>query len=450
MIELKLSEIAGAVAGELVGEDVTVSSVTTDSRSADHNDLFIALKGEKFDAHSFLSSAVANGARALLVSQRTDACPSYVLVKDTRIALGLLGAYVKSRLSPKTVGITGTCGKTSVKDMTFSILSQNGPTLATGGNFNNDIGVPLTLLRLCPEHKYAVVEMGTNHPGEISYTVNLVKPDVCLVNNIGYAHIEGFGSLDGVYKAKMEIFEGLNPDGTAVFSKDSEFFSAFSNDDRHTHLSFGLDGAADVHAENVKVRDDGCCSFTLCCALGRADVDLQIPGEHNVSNACAAAAAALALGAGLKDVQKGLNEYKTYQGRLHVSNINNLTLIDDSYNASVNAVFAAIDTLKNMSGRRIMVLGEMGELGDMAEELHREVGRRFRDSGIDMLLTLGDLTRYTVEEAGDGAKFLPNRGDLYNTIDQTIARGERITVLVKGAHYMKMNEIAEYIKEHLC
>ena len=450
MISLKLSQIAQAVDGKLTGEDIEVSSVTTDSRVTDGNDLFLALKGEKFDAHDFVASAVANGARALVVSRKPDTSVPYILVDDTRIALGRLGAYLKSLLAPKTVGITGTCGKTSVKDMLSSILRLDGSTLATDGNFNNDIGVPLTLLRLKPEHKYAVVEMGTNHPGEISYTTNLVRPDICLINNIGYAHIEGFGSLEGVFRAKMEVYEGLAADGTAVFSRDSEFFEQFASADHHRHVSFGLTPEADVYAENPVCREGGCYEFTLNAAGNRETVRLRVPGIHNVSNACAAAAAAWILGVSSSDIRQGLCEYKTFRGRLLVTRHNAVTLIDDTYNASVNAVFAAINTLSEMEGRKIMILGEMGELGDMEEELHREVGRKFKQSGIDLLLTLGELTRYTVQEAGENATFLTSKNDLYNTLRNCMVKGEKITVLVKGAHYMKMNEVADYIREHLC
>lgn len=450
MISLKLSQIAQAVDGKLTGEDIEVSSVTTDSRVTDGNELFLALKGEKFDAHDFVASAVANGARALVVSRIPDTSVPYILVDDTRIALGRLGAYLKSLLAPKTVGITGTCGKTSVKDMLSSILRLDAGTLATDGNFNNDIGVPLTLLRLRPEHKYAVIEMGTNHPGEISYTTNLVRPDICLINNIGYAHIEGFGSLEGVFRAKMEVYEGLTSGGTAVFSRDSEFFEQFVSTDHHRHVSFGLTPEADVYAENPVCREDGCYEFTLNAAGNRENVRLQVPGIHNVSNACAATAAAWTLGVSSSVIRQGLCEYKTFRGRLLVTRHNDVTLIDDTYNASVNAVFAAINTLSEMEGRKIMILGEMGELGDMEEELHREVGRKFKQSGIDLLFTLGDLTRYTVQEAGENAKFLTSKNDLYNTLRNCMVKGEKITVLVKGAHYMKMNEVADYIREHLC
>ncbi len=450
MISLGLAQIAQAVGGRLIGEDIYVSSVTTDSRAVKDNDLFIALRGEKFDAHDFASSAVDNGARALIVSREMNISVPYIIVEDTRIALGKLGAYLKSLLLPRTVGVTGTCGKTSVKDMILSILHLDAATLATDGNFNNDIGVPLTLLRLKPEHKYAVVEMGTNHPGEISYTTNLVKPDLCLINNVGYAHIEGFGSLEGVFKAKMEIFEGLSENGTAIFSRDSEFFGQFDSLDSHRHVSFGLCTGADVHAEDLVCREDGCYEFVLNIAGSREKIVLQVPGKHNVSNACAAASAAWVLGVSAATIRKGLCEYKTYKGRLLVTRHNSVTLIDDTYNASVNAVFAAISTLNEMKGKKIMILGEMGELGDMEEELHREVGRRFRNSEIDQLYTLGELTRYTVQEAGEKAKFLTSKNDLYNTLRHCIVKGENVTVLVKGAHYMKMNEVTDYIREHLC
>ncbi len=455
MIDLKLSEIATAVNGTLSLEDRTVGAVSTDSRKIPEGALFVALRGEKFDAHDFIPAAVDGGAGALMVSAdplpgKNGAVVPWIRVPDTRLALGQLGALVARRTAPRTVSVTGTCGKTSVKEMLSAILSLDGPTLATRGNFNNDIGVPLTLLELTSDHRYAVVEMGTNHPGEIAYTASLLQSDVCAVNNIGYAHIEGFGSLRGVYQAKKEIFAGLREGGTAVFPRDSEFYEDFCRDVSNRRLSFGSTPEADIHPLNVTADEGGCCSFELSLSGTVVPVKLQIPGRHSVLNACCAAACALALGIGPDLIARGLGSCRSFKGRLHAETIGHVTLIDDAYNAAANAVFAAIDTLSSMRGRRILVLGEMGELGSMAEELHREVGRRFRASGIEHLLTLGDLTRWTVQEAGERGEFLSSRQDLYNTLRKYMPSGEPVTVLVKGAHYMRMNEVAEFIKENLC
>lgn len=453
MIPLRLSVIADVANGRLFGDDIEINSVTTDSRVVSENELFVALKGDKFDAHDFLLSAIDNGAKALIVSkkpsERIDV--PYVLVDDTKIALGKMSAYVKKCVSPITIGITGTCGKTSVKDMTYSIFSENGLTLATKGNFNNDIGVPLTLLRLTFDTKFAIVEMGTNHPGEISYSTNLVKPDICLINNVGFAHLEGFGSLDGVYKAKSEIFEGLVPGGTAIFNATSEFYPAFiEQQSKFRLLGFGFDEKAEIYASNIVVNSTGSCSFLLNSPKGTIDINLNVLGKHNVLNACAAASIAYGCGLSLDEIKKGLEKYNSYQGRLQQKKINNLTLIDDAYNASVNAVYAAIDTLDLMTGYKILILGDMGELGEKSNELHKNVGEKVKYSSIDLLLCVGELTKFTVNSAEEKAHFFVDKSTLCEQLNSFIPKEKDTIILVKGSHSMKMHEILEYIEEKLC
>lgn len=452
MIRLSLSEVAKFCNGELFGEDITVSSVSTDSRAVEGNELFFALRGERFDAHSFLADAVRNGAKALVVEHRVDTAVPYIVVGNTKKALGLLGAAVKQKLGPVTVGITGTCGKTTVKDLTRSILSLAGETLATDGNFNNDIGVPLTLLRLTEKHKYAIVEMGTNHPGEIDYTVNLVKPDVALINNVGYAHLEGFGSLRGVFRAKSEIFNGLNSGGTAVFNHDSEFYGDFLNEQKHFRCcSFSRENSdATCYASDIQIDSRGRAGFVLHNPDGTVPVKLRIVGIHNVANACAAATAAYALGIGLDVIRQGLESYEAYQGRLKVTEKNNVTLIDDTYNASANAVFAAIEAMNSMDGYKVLILGDMGELGDQAEELHKEVGARVLNSRIDLFLTVGNLTRLSAEASGGKGSFFESKDELKLWLKDNFDKNRKSAVLIKGSHSMKMHEILDYIKDELC
>lgn len=452
MIDLSLSEIAKCTNGELVGDDLMISSVTTDSRLKENNDLFIALKGERFDAHDFIDSAMQNGSKALMVEHKVDAKASYIIVKDARIALGQLAAYVKAKLNPITVGITGTCGKTTVKDLTKSILSCVGQTLATNGNFNNDIGVPLTLLRLTEQDRYAIIEMGTNHPGEIAYTVNLVKPNVALINNVGFAHLEGFGSLLGVYKAKSEIYQALNSAGTAIFNHDSEFYQDFVKDQSSfKENSFSISNPeATTYATDLTTDEFGCAHFKLHNPTGSIDLALKIVGVHNVANACAAATIAYALGVSLEQIKQGLESYVAYEGRLKVTTKNNIKLIDDTYNASANAVFAAIDTLNTLDGYKILILGDMGELGDQAEELHRSVGTRVLDSKIDLFLAVGNLTSLSVEQSGAKGKFFSTKDELKAWLARNFDPKQKSVVLIKGSHSMHMHEILEYIEEHLC
>lgn len=453
MIELKLSEAAIAMDGVLHGDDLRFCSVTTDSRVTEGNELFIALKGEKFDAWDFVESAVKNGIKAAVLTREPKVNIPWIEVKDTRIALGKLGSYVKQKVNPITIGITGTCGKTSVKDMTLSIMSLMGKTLATNGNFNNDIGVPLTLLRLDESIKYAVVEMGTNHPGELSYSTSLVGEDVCLINNVGFAHLEGFKSLHGVFDAKYEIFEGLKKGSSAIFSSESEFIEEFKNkatSDGFKAKSFGFDKNSDTYASDIKTLSDGTSEFYLNNPDGKILIKLNIVGRHNVLNACAAASIAFSLGTPLSFIKQGLENYRPFEGRLKVETHGDITLIDDTYNASANAVFAAIDTLQGLQGKKILILGDMGELGSMAEELHREVGRKVNNSSVDLLVALGELTRFCVEEAKDKAVFFSVRDELYAQLPKYIEKNQKVTVLVKGSHGMKMGEVLNYIREHLC
>ncbi|MCR4553567.1 MAG: UDP-N-acetylmuramoyl-tripeptide--D-alanyl-D-alanine ligase [Succinivibrionaceae bacterium] len=452
MISISLKEIAECCNGKLVGDNISVASVTTDSRSASDNELFFALKGERFDAHDFLDGAVKNGARALVVDREVETSVPYIIVPDTKKALGMLGSYVKQKLNPVTVGITGTCGKTTVKDLTYSILSLAGETLATKGNFNNDIGVPLTLLRLTESHKYAIIEMGTNHHGEISYTTNLVHPDIALINNVGYAHLEGFGSLAGVFKAKSEIFQALAEDGTAVFNRDSEFYNEFENEQKKYRLcSFSVDNdAATTYASAIELDDLGRARFVLHNPQGNIPVGLKIVGTHNVSNACAAATVAYALGLDLETIKNGLESYEPFQGRLQISNKNNITLIDDTYNASVNAVFAAIETLNSMKAYKVLILGDMGELGDQAEELHKEVGKRVLNSKIDLFLAVGKLTELSVSASGGKGIFFNTKEELKQWLKDNFDNAKISAVLIKGSHSMKMHEVLNYIKDELC
>lgn len=446
MIPLTLKEIATALGATLIGDDGTITSVTTDSRKVEPHSLFIALKGEKFDGHQFCGDVCAKGASALLVSERQPESLSQLLVADTRYALGLLGALVRSRMAARFVAITGSCGKTTVKEMCASILGLSGAVLATQGNLNNEIGVPLTLLRLEPEHKFAVIEMGANHPGEIAWTTSLVKPDVALINNVAAAHLEGFGSLQGVALAKSEIFTGLDDKGIAIVNADSEFYDFWKADLGPGMVSFGLNNsAADFTAQAVECGDNACCRFLMMTPQGNIDLALPLPGRHNVSNALAAAALCQSLGIPLPLIKQGLESMQPVKGRLNVLHMpDGLTLIDDTYNASVQSVLAAIDTLAAMPGYRVLVFGDMGELGHEAADLHRQVGEHAKARGVDLLLTVGSLAEYAAV-AGGGQHF-PDKGSLFAALGKLLAEKEGVTLLAKGARSSRMEEVIEFVK----
>ncbi|HIF9189416.1 TPA: UDP-N-acetylmuramoyl-tripeptide--D-alanyl-D-alanine ligase [Photobacterium damselae] len=458
MISVSLASLAQAVEGQLIGSDTTISEVSTDTRNIAAQTLFVALKGERFDAHDFCQTAKDNGAVALLVSRHLPVELPQILVKDTRIALGLLGAWLKAQLTQQcglqTLALTGSCGKTTVKEMCAAILATKGKVLATAGNFNNDIGAPLTLLRLTPEYQYAVIELGANHLGEISYTTNLVKPDVALINNLAAAHLEGFGSLKGVAKAKGEIFEGLAKGATAVInlaSNDRELWAPLLAD--KNVINFSSEEQADFFASDIELDSDGYPHFELHSPQGSVAIHLSQLGLHNVSNALAAAALTSVLGATLAEIKQGLETATNVKGRVAVSQpMVGLRVIDDTYNASVASVKAAIDLLASYQGQRWFILGDMAELGEESENLHREVGLYAQTKGLDKVMTFGKASA-VVSELNHGQHFADKQlliamvNELLN--DQINQQNPlEVTVLVKGARSSRMEEVVAALQEY--
>ncbi len=449
MIKVSLSWIATQVGGQLQGEDAEIDGVSTDTRNIQAGDLFIALVGPNFNGHQFAQLAADKGASAMLVSEPVDSPLPQILVADTRIALGALAKGVKRQVAPKTVAITGSAGKTTVKEMVAAILARKGTVLATQGNFNNDIGVPLTLLRLTEEHEYAVIELGANHLGEIAYTCSLVEPDVATITNAAAAHLEGFGSLLGVARAKSEIFKGLSDKGTAVINDDSQFAVFWQGKlHRQKMVRFGQQADVDYRAEDVILGMDGCAQFELVTPIGEVAVELTTPGIHNVDNALCAAALAVAMGATLEDIKLGLKEMQKVKGRLNVKQLTNqVKLIDDSYNANVTSVNAAIDLLSSFSGRQVLVLGDMGELGEKARYYHEQVGAYARQQGIHDLLTLGVLSQSASAEFGQLGHHFSDVDAMVGYLEQHLASEQRdITILVKGSRSARMERVVEAIE----
>jgi UDP-N-acetylmuramoyl-tripeptide--D-alanyl-D-alanine ligase len=447
MINISLKTLAPIVNGELIGPDGLIASVSTDSRSVGESCLFVALKGENFDAHAFVDQAIAAGAKALLVSQRLPATIPQILVADTRRALGLLGAWVRSQVPAKVVALTGSSGKTSVKEMTAAILRHCGQVLATAGNFNNDIGVPLTLLRLTPSDDFAVIELGANHIGEIAYSAGLVRPDSALVNNLSSAHLAGFGSLQGVAQAKGEIFASLPPNGHAIINADSHDWPRWQNLLQHrTVWRFSAREPADFFADAIKAQG-GSVHFTLHSPLGDCPVVLPLPGRHNVANALAASALAISVGATLEAVRAGLAQLSAVPGRLYpISLGEGRLLIDDSYNANVGSMTAAAQVLGELSGYRVMAVGDMAELGDQAEDCHRQVGEAIRQAGIDKVLSVGKLSHLIGEASGRGEHF-QDQMSLTSRLRQLMSEHTVITVLIKGSRSAAMEQVVRALQE---
>ncbi|MDX3772549.1 UDP-N-acetylmuramoyl-tripeptide--D-alanyl-D-alanine ligase [Chromatiaceae bacterium AAb-1] len=449
MIRLRCSEIAALLNATFTGQDCDITTVSTDSRTIGEGALFIALKGPNFDGSAFIRDVAGKGAAAVITEQPVALELPQIIVPDSRLALGVLSAEIKKRLALKTVAVTGSAGKTTTKEMIAAILGRTGKVLATAGNFNNDIGVPLTLLRLTEEHHYAVLELGANHPGEIAYTTSLVKPDVAVLLNVAPSHLEGFGDVFGVARAKGEIFSGLSESGVAVIPAGSEYTEYWSRRLQQTQVkTFAIAAPADYYADNLVLDTQGCASFELHCAAGYCFVQLTVPGKHNVANALAAAAAAIACGATLADVQLGLSQMKAVKGRTNIVQLNEqIRLIDDTYNANVESVKAAVDLLAAYSGFRVLILGDMAELGENARLYHEEIGLYAKNAGINLLFTLGVLSQSASDLFnGQGAHF-SSRQALLSRLIPLINEQQEVTLLVKGSRSAKMELVVQDLLE---
>jgi UDP-N-acetylmuramoyl-tripeptide--D-alanyl-D-alanine ligase len=451
MLDTTLSHLAQLTEGQLIGEDALFSSVSTDTRHIEKGALFVALVGERFDAHHFCQQALQAGASALLVERALELPVAQVVVQDTKLALGQLAADVHQRCQTATVAITGSCGKTTVKEMTASILQQKGKVLFTAGNFNNDIGVPLTLLRSQEDDDYAVIELGANHIGEIAYTTRLVKPQIALVNNVAAAHLEGFGSIDGVKQAKGEIYQGLAAGDVAVVNLDSNGGEAWQSvlADKKVVTFSAHDPNADFYASDVHLNEEGQARFVLHTPKQALPISLGIIGQHNVSNAIAASIIALHFGASEQEIQAGLRNLMPVKGRVDVQRLTDkIKLIDDSYNASVPAMKAAVDLLASFSGTRWLILGYMAELGDESLALHRQVGEHAAPFGFEHVLTFGEDTRI-ISDLCQGLHFADHSA-MIDYIKQHLASDAESnhTLLVKGANSAGMSKVVAALKEN--
>lgn len=449
MIPVSLQALADVLSAELIGADCQIVEVTTDTRQVTAGCLFVALKGERFDAHDFAVDAVAAGAGALLVSKRLLVDVPQLVVKDTRLALGQLAAWVRKQVPARVVALTGSSGKTSVKEMAAAILRECGEVLYTAGNFNNDIGVPLTLLRLQPQHDFAVIELGANHIGEIAYTTALTCPQTALVNNLAAAHLEGFGSLAGVAQAKGEIFTGLPADGVAIINADNNDWPHWQSMlEGKTVWRFSPQAAegVDFFASDVQVNGEG-TQFTLHSPFGTAPIALPLPGRHNVANALAATALAMSAGASLEAVRQGLKQLKAVPGRLFPIALSaGKLLLDDSYNANVGSMTAAAQVLAEMPGYRVMVVGDMAELGAEAEECHRQVGEAARLAGVDKVLGVGLLSQTLIAAAGNGEHF-QDKAAVTARVAELLSEHAVITVLIKGSRSAAMEQVVRALQE---
>ncbi|WOT04978.1 UDP-N-acetylmuramoyl-tripeptide--D-alanyl-D-alanine ligase [Shewanella youngdeokensis] len=443
MITLSLAELAQHLGGRLHGEDRIIEQVSSDSRNVCAKTLFVALKGDNFDGHQFVASAAEAGVKAVLVERELPLDVSQIIVANAQRAMGSIGAYIRDKLSPVCVALTGSNGKTSVKEMVATILSQQFKVLYTAGNFNNEIGVPLTLLRLEAGDQFGVFELGANHAGEIDYTSSLVKPRVAMVNNVASAHLEGFGSLAGVAKAKSEIFNHVMADGTAVINADDAFAAVMLTASKHlTQLTFAIDADANVKATALQADKSGRYRFNINYNGQIESVVLPLAGRHQVLNALGATSICLALGLTLSRICQGLALLQPVKGRMLPVSFGRVTVIDDSYNANPASVGAAIDWLQKIQGNRCLVLGDLGELGDNAALLHSELGKEAKTKGVDALFCVGELS-----ESASVAFGATHHNDIKELTAELItyinSLPEDITILVKGSRSAKMERVVE-------
>lgn len=442
-----MSGAADTVQGSLHGEDVTFRGVSTDTRTLAAGELFVALKGPYFDGAQFIDEAIEADAAGAVVSGKVDTDLPTIVVDDTMAALGTLASNWRQQMRATVIGITGSNGKTTLKEMLASCLTQSAETLATIGNLNNEIGLPLMLLKLDPKHRYAVIEMGANHAGEIAYLTSLAAPKIVAITNAAPAHLEGFGSVEGVAKAKGEILTGPTPPEVAVLNADDDYFTYWKSQAGDARIiTFGLSASADVRATEITTTDVG-SSFTLHLLGETVDVSLPLAGKHNVANACAAAAIACALEIDADEIRTGLEAVQPVAGRLQpVTSASGATLFDDSYNANPVSVQAAAEFLAAQPGRSWLVLGDMAELGGDAALLHAHTGWVTREAGVEHLLATGTLSRHTVDAFGKGAHWYKNVDALVTDLRKSIGEGD--VVLVKGSRSSGMERVVNALIEN--
>ena len=441
-----LRDAARIVGGELIGEDRPYGAVATDSRTLAPGALFVALRGPNFDGAQFVAAAAARGAIGAIVERSASTPVPQVIVPDALRALQRLAQAWRGEFALPIVAVAGSNGKTTAKEMTAAILSRSGACMATHGNLNNHIGVPVTLMRLESTHRSAVVEMGANRPGDVAELVRLARPTVGVITNAGAEHLEGFGSLDGVARGEGEMVAGLEPDATAIINADDPYAGYWrSVAAARRVVTFGVHANADFTAKDSMQaieRGEFATRFTLGCPLGACPVVLKAGGAHNIANALAAAAAASAAGASLEQIALGLADFRPVSGRLQLkAGTRDSWIIDDSYNANPSSVRAGLEVLRALDGVTWLVLGDMAELGGHAEDSHAHMGAYARDCGIKRLFAVGAQSSRAVETFGTGAEWFADADSLIRRVQSELEPG--VTVLVKGSRVNRLERVVQ-------
>jgi UDP-N-acetylmuramoyl-tripeptide--D-alanyl-D-alanine ligase len=433
---------------QLIGANCSFVSISTDTRTLRSGDLYVALLGDNFDGHDFIAEAIEQGACAVLSSKKMPIAIPQLIVEDTRIALAIVANTVRRQFNGTLIALTGSAGKTTVKEMLAAILAVNGKVLATKDNLNNEIGVPLTLLQLEQCHDYAVIEMGARKPGDIRYLSQITSPDIALLLNAKPVHLDGMGSVEGVAQAKGEIFENLSSKCHAVINADDDFADFWRQRVDTAHIiTFGFKADAVVRAEKIEPSADS-VKFNLLVNNQAQMVNLPVAGMHNITNALAAAATAVVAGLSISDIVKGLNSFMGVASRLNrCAGISGCTVIDDSYNANPEAMMAAIDVLTMQSGNHILVVGDMGELGEQAAQYHFELGQYAKQAKVNRLVAVGELSRHTVAGFGIDGEWFSSQQELVNGLVNSIKAND--VVLVKGSRSAAMENVVKKIKNPL-
>ena len=443
-----LRDAAQAVGGRLIGEDRPYGAVSTDSRTLAPGSLFVALRGPNFDGGEFVAAAAARGAIGALVDRPVANALPQVLVPDALRALQQLANRWRAEFTLPIVAVGGSNGKTTAKDMTAAILSRMGTCMATHGNLNNHIGVPVTLMRLEASHRSAVIEMGANRIGDVAELVRLAQPTVGLITNAGAEHLEGFGNLDGVARGEGEMVSCLTPEATAIINADDAYAGYWRRQATARRvITFGVHASADFMAKDPIQsieRGEFATRFTLVCPLGQTAITLKAGGSHNVSNALGAASAANAAGASIDEIAAGLADFRPVAGRLQLKpGARDSWIIDDSYNANPSSVRAGLEVLRSLSGATWLVLGDMAELGDHAQDSHAHMGAYARDCGIKRLFALGPQSSRAVETFGSGAEWFADADSLIRRLQAELAPG--VTVLIKGSRINRLERVVQAI-----
>ena len=449
MISMYLEDAADLIQATPFGGNPKFTGCSTDSRIIREGEMFIALEGEFFDGHDFIEMASGKGACAAMVEHQAYEGLPGILVENTRHSMGSLAQKWRENFNIPLIAITGSNGKTTVKEMLTSILQRDARVLYTKGNYNNDIGVPLTLFNLGDEHDYAVIEMGANHPGEISWLTRIAQPSLAVITQCAPAHLEGFENIEGVAKAKAEIYEGLHENGIALINRDDDYADFWIAKTRnHRQLTFGISSSADIKAVSISPDiESGYIRFRLLLPDHAIDISLPLLGEHNVMNALAASACAYGLNISADSIKLGLEELQSIPGRLQLKKgIKGSRILDDTYNANPASLAAAVDVLSEYEGERWLVLGDMGELGNSSEQLHESSGHQAKSRRIDRLFTIGDLSINAHRDFGDQARHFESLDCLMSSLIDEISPG--VTILVKGSRSMKMERVVNALMDN--